>query len=45
MFCVFNFLIVRWSSSSGLGAIPPLEDAEPGLGLLCESDAGVELPV
>ena len=43
-FVFLIFLMVRWSSSSGLGAIPPLEDAEPQTGLLCDSDVGVELP-
>ena len=31
--CDFNLLIVRWSSSFGLGAIPPLDDVEPRIGL------------
>ena len=41
--CVLNFLIVGWSSSLGLGVIPPLEDVELGIGLLCKSNAGLEL--
>ena len=36
---------MRWSSSFGLGAIPPLIGAEMGADLLCISDAGVELSV